>query len=115
VEDQKLISDVGQAAQGIVFATYNGFPENSFAQKIQAYYNKPIQRWNLEGYETFQFLLEGIKKAPSYTRNGIKEGFSSVKTLKTIAGNFTFDNKGNIQRDVFMKMIDDNAFVPYKQ
>jgi branched-chain amino acid transport system substrate-binding protein len=114
VEDQKLISEVNSAAQGIVFATYNGYPVESFTKEIQSYFGKAAERWNLEAYETVQYIVAGLKQTLRYDREGIKDGLAKVRELDTVAGKFTFDDKGNIQRSVFIKTIKGHEFIEYK-
>jgi len=114
VEDQKVIETAPKGSEGVVFATYNAVPPQKFVDAIKKKYGTEPKRWNIEGYETFKFLVAGLQKAKTFDPPGIQTGLAQVRQISGVTGLLYFDEKGNISRPVFVKIIKDGKFEEIK-
>lgn len=117
-EDPQVISVAGNGAEGVIFFTYNGFPPDSFKEKVLAKYGHEPLRWTMEAYDGLHIIdqaITRIHKNQSITPLTIQQQLSNIKEYDGVAGKIFFDEEGNAQRDLFIKIIKDEKFQVYSE
>lgn len=116
VESQDVIDGVGQAAEGIVFVTFQGFPSQAFVEKTQERYGHYPKRWSIEAYDGLKILATALSKIEGeVTSEALQKKFAEIKSFDGESGHIEFDAEGNAKRQLFVKQIKDGKFVPFEE
>ncbi len=118
VEDPQVIDVAKEAAEGVIFVTFQGMPTKEFIQKNQEKYNHYPLRWSMEAYDGLKIIGLALSKIPakqSVNSDLLKEKLLTIKEYKGESGDIKFDDLGNAQRQIFIKIIKNGEFVKYEE
>lgn len=117
VEDLQVVDAAGNAAEGLVFESFQGVPSQGFIDKIQNKFGHYPLRWTMEAYDGLRILAAAMLKAPEdaqITSRLLKEKLYEIKTYEGTSGAMEFDDLGNARRPLLVKIIRDGKFELYK-
>ncbi|HEY3366377.1 MAG TPA: ABC transporter substrate-binding protein [Symbiobacteriaceae bacterium] len=114
----KFIELAGDAAEGMVHISnfepsVQYFPEaKDFIAAFKAKYNnEDPDQYGAYGYEAIQLFARAMELG-GFTREGLKDGMTKIKDVKTILGNVTFDQNGQAFRKLLIVKIQGGKRVP---
>ncbi len=117
VEDLQVADAAGNAAEGLVFESFQGVPSPGFIDKIQNKFGHYPLRWTMEAYDGLRILAAAMLKVPKnaqITSKLLKEKLYEIKTYEGESGAMEFDALGNARRPLLVKIIRDGKFELYK-
>jgi branched-chain amino acid transport system substrate-binding protein len=121
--DPKLIEIAGSAAEGAVF-TYPAFDTKSSAPAVANFvsrygkeYGADPDAFAAQGYDAFGVLVKAINLVGKETSTGpqILAALHSLGRYDGVAGSFTFDSQGDVEKELRLLTIRDGRFVSYLQ
>jgi branched-chain amino acid transport system substrate-binding protein len=85
-----------------------------FAEAFKAKTGKEANLFNAEGYDSVQFLKEGVKRAKELSREGLKAGLTEVtKTgYDSVMGKLTFEGRSAVAPGVVVAYTDGKVSIP---
>jgi branched-chain amino acid transport system substrate-binding protein len=118
-ENPKLIEIAKGSTEGLIFTTpaFNPEQENSSVKKFtDAYklkYNELPNFAAANGYDGVMLVYQTIKNN-GYDVEAIKKGLYATKNFPGVGGTFSFDEFGEVQKEIMFKIVKDGKFVVYK-
>lgn len=121
--DPKLIEIAGSAAEGAVF-TYPTFDTKSsdsavanFVSRYRHEYGVDPDAFAAQGYDAFGVLAKAINLVGKEKSAGpqILVALHSLGRYDGVAGSFTFDSQGDVEKELRLLTIRDGRFVSYQQ
>lgn len=115
-EDQDILKIVGDVLEGAVFGTATLESESkeehvrNFVKEFREKYNEAPTLYSANGYDITNLLYELAKR---YNAN-VEAAMSDIKSRENIsgaAGNFHFEENGNVVRPIAIKKIEQNKYV----
>jgi len=115
VEDSQVIDGAGEAAEKVVFVTFQAPPSDSFVQKSEAKFGHYPKRWAPEAYDGLRILSAALEKIPrgSVTSQALQQSLSGIREFSGESGEIKFDSDGNARRSMFIKIIRNGKFELY--
>jgi len=113
IESQEVIDGAGDAAEGIIFITFQGLPSDSFVQKSEAAYGHYPKRWAVEAYDGLHIIAAALSKmkGSAITSASLQGALVEVRAYIGESGDIEFDAQGNARRELFVKQIKGGKFV----
>lgn len=120
--DPKLIEIAGEAAEGAVF-TYPMFDPDStdpsierFVESYKAKYGSKPDVFAAQGYDSFRVLKKALNELDESKITGpmIHEALHSLGPYEGPGGNFTFDERGDVQKPLRLLTVRNGRFVGFK-
>lgn len=120
-EDPKLIEIAGEIAEGIYFTQlqYTTDMKNSATQK---FVNNFKEKFSSEpniisayGYDSMKILGNAIKNTESFSAEEIKKELYNTKHLNCATGKISFDENGDVNQPMGVKVIRNGKFEWYKR
>lgn len=114
-EDPQVLQIGKEITEELVFVSFNPVLSPSFTEKIEQKYGHYPLRWSVEAYDGFHIVTRAISKIKGeVTADRIKEELLKIKSYSGESGEIQFDDLGNAQRFMFIKVIRDGKFVKYE-
>jgi len=115
VEDSQVIGGAGDAAEKVVFVTFQAPPSDSFVQKSEAKFGHYPKRWAPEAYDGLRIIAAALSKIGHGGISGwsLQEKLSEIREFSGESGNIKFDSEGNARRSMFIKVIRNGKFELY--
>ena len=119
-ENPKLIEIAGKNAEGLIFTTpaFNPEQEGGEAQKfVEAYKLKYGELPNFSaanGYDGIMLVYQVMKKY-GYDSESIKNGLYATKNFPGVGGTFSFDEFGEVEKEIMFKIVKDGQFVRFER
>lgn len=118
VVDSKFLNIGKNMTEGIIFGT-TLFDKNispNFWNSYNQNFNIDPTIFSAQGYDTFNIIYSVIKEQ---CLNGdsscIKDSLYQIKDYSGASGKTSFNEKGDAVKEVVLRMIKDNQFVPYEE
>jgi len=119
VEDPQVVEVAGEAVEGLIYVMPGNPPETEkykeIAKRYKEKYSEDLPPYLTESYDA---LMLGVKAvlASDGTKEDVKNKLYEVsKTYEGVSGDVTFDNSGDVVKDVMFKTIKNGQFVPYEE
>lgn len=115
-ENPKLIEVAKGNAEGLIFTTpaFNPEQEGGSIQKFtEAYEQKYGELPNFaaaNGYDGVMLVYQVMKKY-GYDAESIKKGLYTTKDFPGVGGTFSFDEFGEVEKEIMFKVVKDGQFV----
>ncbi len=116
--DPKIFNLAGTAAEGVLFSTPFFDPEsqNPTVQQfvkafVQKYGEKP-NIWAAYGYDAVKISALAIQRGGT-SPDGIRNQLRQVKDFPGVTGLTTFDENGDVVKELSVLRVADHSFVPY--
>ena len=115
-ENPKLIEVAKGNAEGLIFTTpaFNPEQENGSMQKFtEAYKQKYGELPSFaaaSGYDGVMLVYQVMKKY-GYDAESIKKGLYATKDFPGVGGTFSFDEFGEVEKEIMFKVVKDGQFV----
>jgi branched-chain amino acid transport system substrate-binding protein len=119
IEDPNVIKVAGEAAEGVIYVMPGNPPETQEYKRLQEMYKQKygedIPSFVAESYDAVMLGVKAVL-ASNGTKEDIKNKLFDVsKTYTGVSGNVTFDENGDVVKDVMFKTIKNGQFVPYNK
>lgn len=115
IEDKSVIELAGNRTEGIIFATFQGFPTENFIELNKKQYSHYPLRWSAESYDGLKIISQAIDNINGeVTSEKIRDELSKTKKYQGESGTIIFDSLGNAQRNITLKTIKGGKFVKYE-
>jgi branched-chain amino acid transport system substrate-binding protein len=118
--DPKLLEIAGPVAEGAIF-TYPTFDNESkdavtskFVEKYNAAYNEKPDAFAAQGYDSFK-VIESLIQAGNTDNEAIKNALSKVQNFEGVAGKFSFDENGDVIKDLRIMTVKNGKFETLKK
>lgn len=114
IEDPAVLT-VGEAANGVIFPTFQGVPSAQFIEKVKNKFDHYPLRWSIEAYDGLKIIEQALSKIPKQqeiTREIFKEKLQEIKSYQGESGLINFDENGNAHRQLLIKTVKNGQFVP---
>jgi branched-chain amino acid transport system substrate-binding protein len=118
-EDPVLIKNAGNLAEGFIY-TYafdanNSAPEvKRFVDAYKSTYNNIPDGYSAESYEGLMLVAASFDKCGK-DYSCIQSYLSGLKNYKSIFGNLSFDENGDVSYPFFLKTVRDSQFIKYNE
>jgi len=117
IEGPDVLKIAGDAANGVIYTVQKFDPSSSdktkrFSQKYFNKYGEEPDLFAALGYDAIYIITKVINEY-GYDAEAIKNGLYKLKNFQGVVGSISFDENGDIQSEVMMKIIKDGKFVPY--
>jgi len=107
----------GEAVEGTIAASF--FNPQDSKEEVQNFIKSFEKKnggvpdlWAVQGYDAVNLLAYAMKKAGSTVPDKVAEVLRSTKDWKGVAGNYTFDDKGDmINPKIVLKEVQNSTFV----
>lgn len=115
-DTHKLMEIAGDAAEGVVIPEIFVHDENRPAyqhcrEAFTKKYQQPLNTFAAQGYDSVYLLANAIRQANSSVPAKIAKALHSTKKWQGVAGEFNFDDKGDIpDKEVGMKQVRGGKF-----
>ncbi|MEH7342560.1 ABC transporter substrate-binding protein [Bacillus sp. JJ1532] len=107
------------AAEGMIHVSYfepgayDYFPDSKdFVENYNKKYGVNPDMYAANGYEAMYILAEAIEKAGGGDREKIREAMAQIKDLPGVCGPTTFDENGQVNKQMLFVKIEDGKRVP---
>jgi branched-chain amino acid transport system substrate-binding protein len=115
MEDPQVINNAGKMAEGVIFATFNVVPPETFVKKIEAKYSHKPLRWTIEAYDGLNIIASAISNIKDeVTSEKLKDELSKIKSYNGEGGETKFDDQGNAKKQLLIKTIRNGKFELYE-
>ncbi len=117
--DQQTIETGGTSVEGVIFSSPVFDPSSGkqnvkqFVNKFNLKYHKDPDVWSAHAYDALNLLAYAIKNK-GVSPNGIKNGLYEIKNFDGVSGITTFDNNGDVIKEVRFMTVKDGKFINYK-
>jgi branched-chain amino acid transport system substrate-binding protein len=117
IEGPDVLKIAGDAANGVIYTVQKFDPSSSdktkrFSQKYFNKYGEEPDLFAALGYDAIYIITKVINEY-GYDAEAIKNGLYKLKNFQGVVGSISFDENGDVQSEVMMKIIKDGKFVPY--
>jgi len=119
-ESPKLTEIAKEKAEGLIFTTPAFNPEQgsdvvkNFVSAFKQKYNELPNFAAANGYDGVMLVYQIIEKY-GYDAEKIKKGLYDTKNYVGAGGAFSFDEFGEVQKEIIFKIVKDGQFVVYKK
>lgn len=119
--DPKILNLAGNAAEGIMFSTpvFDPMSQDTVTKMFVESYSKTFKEqpniWAGYGYDVLRVASYAIDKAignKRLTSDGIKDALYSIKDFPGVTGLTTFDQNGDVVKELRMMQVSQGKFVP---
>jgi len=116
IEDPKVIEIAGEAANGVIYTTssYNPKEHNprirNYEEEYLRRYGEHSDAFAATAYDAVYIIKEAIEKG-GYSSKGIKEALFKIKNFPGITGITSFDENGDVIKEVAIKKIKGREFI----
>ena len=114
-EAPELLDIAGTATEGLIYASFAFDPKSgsnqvsTFVSAYQNRYGKLPTPWAANAYDAVRLVAEAIKKVGTDSTK-IKDFLYGVKNYPGVSGTISFDAKGEAQKPVSVKKVEDGQF-----
>jgi branched-chain amino acid transport system substrate-binding protein len=119
-ENPKLIEVSKGNAEGLIFTTPAFNPEQSggsvdkFTEAYKQKYGELPNFAAANGYDAVMLVYQVMKKY-GYDAESIKKGLYATKDFPGVGGTFSFDEFGEVEKEIMFKIVKDGQFVKLEQ
>ncbi|MGB4338075.1 MAG: ABC transporter substrate-binding protein [Bacillota bacterium] len=116
IDAPELVIIGGEAAEGIVFSTFYSAeapatPEaQKFVDAFKAKYGKTPNANGALGYDTYNILVDAIRRAGSDDPKAIRDALANTVDFPAVTGSTTIDESGNATKDAVLLRVEDGKF-----
>jgi branched-chain amino acid transport system substrate-binding protein len=117
--DPKLLEIAGPAAEGAVF-TYPTFDASNqqsttsnFVQQFKAKYGIAPDAFAAQGYDAMRVLIKVVNN-PNLSGDTIRKNILKLGRFEGPGGTFTFDQNGDVQKELRILVVKNGKFVPFE-
>lgn len=115
---QDMIDVAGIYAEGLVFpfaTTPNNKESNDFIDSYKEKYGVEPPAYAAEGYDAAMLMIKSIVASKDRTGDNIKKELEKIgQNYQGASGVITFDENGDVQKPMVIKMIENGQFVEIK-
>lgn len=114
--DPKLLEIAGGLAEGAIFTypTYDNASSDplvsDFVKKYQTAYSEKPDAFAAQGYDCFA-VIESVIKLGNYDTETLRKGLSEVQNFNGVAGKFSFDKNGDVQKELSFMTVKKGKFI----
>lgn len=113
-QTKELLAKGGRAIEGLpLTAMYNPANPNpafqEFVQKFETRFNRKPDFAGANGYEAVQVLAEALKQTDGKAE-GLPEALITIKNFPAIQGDLSLNEYGDVERDVYMMVVENGQF-----
>lgn len=117
VEDPQFLEVGGEAVEGVIYPLASGYDENSQQPAVQRF-QKGFQEMHGESpgfvaaqaYDCVYLIKRAIENGGGFTGPAIQKGMAQIEGFEGATGEITFDAKGDVQKNLTMKVVRDGKF-----
>jgi len=117
VEDQQIIDIAKDLANGIIYVMPGNAPITTeyirLEEVYKSMYDEPIPSYTLETYDAIMLAIEAIEISDGSKEDIKNQLYEVSKTYQGVSGDVTFDQYGDVDKDVMFKVISNGEFVVY--
>ena len=120
IEAPTMLEIAGDAAEGVIYS-YPGFDPDSpydivqeFQEKYKVKYGEKAEAFAAHAYDAMKIVALAIERG-GYTPEGIKDALYKIKDFPGVAGLTTFDENGDVIKQVMIKIIKEGKFHIYSK
>lgn len=111
----KLMSDAGDAAEGIVVgAAWNSASEGelnkAFQEAFEAKFSAKPDQFAAQAYAGMTIIDAAVRAGCSGERDAIRDGLKGIKDLDTVLGTFSINADRDAEHEAVVQVIKDGAF-----
>lgn len=117
--DAKILELTKNASEGVMFSTPM-FDPSAETPKMTAFVNAYKEMYGIDpdilggyGYDVVRIAAEALKNGTEPDQ--IKEALYAIEDFPGVTGMTTFDENGDVNKDLKMMMVNDGTFQPYEQ
>ncbi|MCL5010793.1 MAG: ABC transporter substrate-binding protein [Patescibacteria group bacterium] len=119
-ENQEVIDIAGKAAEGLIYAMQGAPPNSKEFLDLEKRYREKYGQKEIPQYlaESYDAAVLGIKAvlASNGTKEDIKNKLYEIsRVYQGVSGNVAFDENGDVNKPVILKIIQNGQFVPYEE
>lgn len=121
IEEPKILENVGNLAEGIIYTYYGGFNLKSekdgikdFIIAFQERYSEKPAYFAALAYDAVNILKSAIERG-GVSSDGIKGALYDTKNYAGVTGLTTFDENGDVEKPTILKTIKNGQFVLYEE
>lgn len=120
IEDPKLLEIVGDAAEGLIYPVSSGYDPNSEEDIVQEFkktfkdkYGEEPAYLNAQAYDATKIVALSIEKG-GFSGEEIQKAMSQIKDYPGVTGKTTFDENGDVIKQMLIKTVKNGKFVLYE-
>ncbi len=113
MEDPQLIQSAGNAAEGLMYP----FPVAPSGEHVNQFRNSFMNKYGKEpgitcdvGYDAVNMIAKSILLSGGDRGEEIRKGLNMIEDYPGVSGIMTFDENGDVQKPMMMKVIKNGAF-----
>lgn len=116
IDAPELVSIGGKAAEGIVFSTFysadapGSAAAKKFVDAFKAKYGKTPNANGALGFDTYNILVDAIRRAGSANSKAIRDALATTKNFDAVTGLTTIDESGDAVKDAVILRVENGKF-----
>jgi branched-chain amino acid transport system substrate-binding protein len=119
-EDPQIITVAGDASEGLIYPypvepNKEDMAVKEFLTKYKAKYNKEPGITCDVGYDAVNMIAKAVESSGGETGPDIQKGLMMIKDFHGASGVMTFDENGDVNKSMGMKIIKEGKFVWYQK
>jgi branched-chain amino acid transport system substrate-binding protein len=119
IEDPQFLKVAGTAAEGVIYPLASGFSvdsnDSSITKFIASYENEYKQKPGFveaQAYDCVYLIRQAIENGGGITGPEIQRGMAQIKGFRGATGETSFDQNGDVEKQLVMKTVREGRFVP---
>lgn len=121
IEEPKMVELAGDAAEGVIYPLAGGFDKKSTSEIVRKFYESYRRKYNEEPgwvaaqcYDTVKLIAYCMEKG-GLKGPAIQSVMAQIRDYRGATGDISFDEKGDVIKQVVIKTIRNGQFVPYEK
>lgn len=117
VEDPQFLEIGGEAVEGVIYPLASAYSEESQEPAIQQFTRAFREMFEADpgfvaaqAYDCVYLIKQAIELGGGVTGAEIREGMAQISDFEGASGTTTFDEHGDVRRDLTIKVVRDGAF-----
>jgi len=115
-ENATLVKEYPKASNGLIYPFFYdaNSSDQGIAEFVTAYtekYNETPNYINAGAYDALNILAKVIAENPGHEPHEIKQALLEIKDYSGGSGNISFDKNGDVDKEIFIKQIQETEFI----
>jgi branched-chain amino acid transport system substrate-binding protein len=121
IEDPQFLKLGGTSVEGVIYPLASGYRADSADDTVKAFraafsktYGTDPGFVSAQCYDCMQLVKQAVENAKSYSGPEIQKAMAAIKGFKGVTGETSFDENGDVIKEIEMKTVRDGQFVKYR-
>lgn len=122
VEDPQFLKLGGKSVEGVIYPLASGYRENSTDDKTKAFqaafkkmHGTDAGFVSAQCYDDVYLVKQAAENSKGLSGQDIRSGMAAIRGFKGITGETSFDENGDVVKEIELKVVRNGQFVKYQR